>query len=139
MTYWTKKHKESPRNRFSEKNHRLFKTTLLTIALDAPQTNGHFQVQSGLCDCLINAIKCLEAQLFCMIYGGKQKLPITEFYRFAQTSLGIMNIKNVLIKRDFRQTVFFRLAVDKVGLKTTQNSEISLSAFDDQRFIQVME
>ena len=77
----------------------------------------------------------LKAKMYSITYENKQKVSAKGVCRYAQTSLNCDVFRNVLLDGGKMRSLNIRIGARKHVLQTIQNQKISLSAFDDTRFI----
>ena len=77
----------------------------------------------------------LKAKMYSIVYENKQKMSAKGVCRFAQTSLNHDVYREVLINGSLLHSTNIRIGARKHALQTIENRKISLSAFDDKRFI----
>ena len=78
----------------------------------------------------------LKPKMYSIVYENQQKISARGVSRFAQTSLKQDVYKRVLLSGHHMRSNNIRIGSSKHLLQTTRNNKISLSAFDDTRFIQ---
>ena len=77
----------------------------------------------------------LKAKMYSIIYEDKQKMSAKGVCRYAQSSLNHEIYRNVLLTGSLMRSTNIRIGARKHVLQTIRNQKISLSAFDDKRFI----
>ena len=77
----------------------------------------------------------LKAKMYSIVYENRQKMSAKGVCRFAQTSLNHDVYRDVLMNGSLMHSTNIRIGARKHVLQTIQNRKISLSAFDDKRFI----
>ena len=77
----------------------------------------------------------LKAKMYSVVYENQQKMSAKGVCRFAQTSLNHDVYRDVVINGSVLLSTNVRIGARKHALQTIENRKISLSAFDDKRFI----
>ena len=77
----------------------------------------------------------LKAKMYSIVYEDKQKMSAKGVCRYAQSSLNHEVYRNVLMTGSLMRSTNIRIGAQKHILRTIRNQKISLSAFDDKRFI----
>ena len=77
----------------------------------------------------------LKAKMYYIVYEDKQKMSAKGVCRYAQSSLNHDVYRNVLMSGSLMRSTNIRIGARKHVLQTIRNQKISLSAFDDKRFI----
>ena len=77
----------------------------------------------------------LKPKMYSILYENKQKMSAKGVSRFAQTSLKHNVYREVLLSGDVMRSINIRIGSMNHALQTVQNNKVSLSAFDDKRFI----
>ena len=78
----------------------------------------------------------LKAKMYSIVYEDKQKMSAKGVSRFAQSSLNHDVYRDVLVNGTLMRSTNIRIGARKHALQTIATRKISLSAFDDKRFIQ---
>ena len=78
----------------------------------------------------------LKPKMYSIVYENQQKMSAKGVSRFAQSSLKHDVYKRVLLSGHHMRSNNIRIGSSKHLLQTIRNNKISLSAFDDKRFIQ---
>ena len=77
----------------------------------------------------------LKPTMYSILVGGRQKLSAKSVCRFAQNDLNHELYKKVLHTGKSFRTINMRIGSEKHQLQTTKTNKVSLSSFDDKRFI----
>ena len=77
----------------------------------------------------------LKPKMYSILYGGKQKLSAKGVTKFAQKSLQHDMYRQVLDNRESFKTVNTRIGSKHHQLQTIRAQKVSLSCFDDKRYI----
>ena len=77
----------------------------------------------------------LKPKMYSILVGGKQKLSAKGVCKFAQKELTHILYKNVIKTGETYKTMNTRIGSSKHQLQTIKVNKVSLSSFDDKRFI----
>ena len=77
----------------------------------------------------------LKPKMYSILVGGRQKLSANGVCRFAQKDLNHDLYKNILQTGNSFKTINKRIGSEKHQLQTIKTNKVSLSSFDDKRFI----
>ena len=85
--------------------------------------------------CAVKGFFGSNAQMCSITYDKNQKVSAKGVGRYAQTSLHHDVFRNVLLGGGMMKLLSIRIGARKHVLETIQNQKVSLSTFDDKRFI----
>ena len=84
---------------------------------------------------LIEEFVGLKPKMYSILVGGRQKLSAKGVCRFAQKDLNHELYKKVLHTGKSFRTINMRIGSEKHQMQTIRTNKVSLSSFDDKRFI----